>query len=313
MRDIVLKLGVVLAGLAALSGLLYLVLGVWNRLFGGWRSVFFCYAGNAAYLRRYAPPGTVAAFRWRPSPIGVLRQGDGLGLVLAAPMVEADFLDPANAAAFRRFQRRLGRIARVMGVRQIHMAGILPGVLCGQAEVPLQDSREVVVRCVLAAAEQLGDRCFGGVWPPVILLGGAGFVGAGVAEGLAARGRACHVVDPVVGAEQLPDLGGMPALLIDLSRPGALAGYADQLWPGLVLLNETFPEPPRRLVHDLATRGVAVYHLSGVRGRVLPPLPFGYADAVPCCAVHDDTADLDVLVVQLAEAAPGAAMEHRAA
>ncbi len=303
MRDALFKAAIVVAGVISQTPLPYLLIGLWNRVFGGWRSVFFCYGGNAEYLERYAPRALIAAFRWRPCPIGVLRQGDGWGLVLAAPMTEADFLDPANAAHFARFRRRIRRIARWLGVSQIHLAGILPSVLHrGGAEFPVHDTREGVAQCVEAAVAWLVETRFGGAWPPVILLGGAGYVGSRVTALLRAGDREVFVVDPADGFLELPDLGGAPALMLDISRARVLERYVDQLWPGMVVLNETFPEPPRRVQRAVAERGVDLYHLSGVAGRITPPLPFGYAGAVPCCARHDESAAPEVVVIQLAAA-----------
>ncbi|MBT8458631.1 MAG: NAD-dependent epimerase/dehydratase family protein [Boseongicola sp.] len=292
----------VLASLAA-TGLPWLLIGVWNRLFGGWRSIFFCYAGSRGYIDSYAFPGFVPLFRWRPSPIGIISQGGARGLVLAAPMTEKDFLDPANSAAFTQFQKRLRRIALVVGVDRITLAGIMPGVLRRSTHLRAHDTRPATVSAVQRAAACLVDECFYKVWPPIILIGGAGYVGAAVAKSLQTNGAEVHVVDSVIGERRLPDvLRGRPALMIDVARHGAIADYVKQMWPELVLLSETYPEPRTLLVNEIARQCVEVFHLAGVAGRVRPALPLGYANAVPCCAIHDAARAKDVQLVRLAPA-----------
>lgn len=278
------KLCTISLGALSLTYLPFLAIGLWNRLFGGWTSVFFCYAGNAAYGRAYAPPIVSNLFRWRPSPIAVLSQGGARGLVVASNMTERDFLDPANAAAFERFQKRMVRIAKVMGVPQIHLAGILPSVLRHSDILQPYPSRDLTVNLVARAAQKMVADQFAGQKPPVIVLGSSGYIGAPLCDLLA--DFELHRVDPNKGMHRLPDLNGKPALLIDAARAGALETYLPQMWPGLVVLNEAFPEPGRRVRRTLAETGVALWHLSGTAGSIWPNLPFAYAGAVPCCAVH---------------------------
>ncbi|MEM7268049.1 MAG: hypothetical protein AAF401_02220 [Pseudomonadota bacterium] len=273
----------------------YVLLGLWNRLFGGWRSVFFCYAGSPNFISTYAPPWMVDPLRWRPSPLGVLSQSGTRGLVLAAPVTEAEFLDPANAEKFATLQRRLWRIARILGVQDVNMAGILPSVLKDE-DIRPRDSRAVVAAAVDAAARKVAQENFK-TPPPIILIGGAGHVGAPTADRLREWAEV-HVIDPKLGSEVIPQLEG-PALVIDIARRGVLTGYLDQLRPGWTVLNETFPQPSRTLVSQLRARGIDVWHLSGLKGRITPPLPFGYADAVPCCAAHEAGDPVEVRVVRL--------------
>ena len=50
----------------------FVILGLWNRTFGGWQSIFFCYAGSRNFIASYAAPTAATLFRWVPSPIGIL-------------------------------------------------------------------------------------------------------------------------------------------------------------------------------------------------------------------------------------------------
>lgn len=295
-----LKVIILVIGLLSLTRITYWLIGLWNRRNGRWASIFYCYAGSPDFIASYAPPGTISLFRWIPSPIAYLRQGGQLGLVLASPVTEAEFLDPANHKGFLRLQKRLARIARIMHVDVINVAGILPGVLARHGELQVNDSRPFVVDAVSeAVARLLADHL-----PPdtrdVIVIGGAGYLGREVTAALCERGLRCHVVDPRSRGDSLPQgLSGTPCLLVDIARKGVIEQYVPQMWPGLVVLNEVFPRPSRRIVREMAARGVKVFHLAGVAGSITPSLPHGYENAVPCCAVHQPPEHLEVRIVAI--------------
>ena len=299
-RRVVVKSLALALAIASRTYLPYALLGVWNRAFGGWRSVFFCYAGSRNYIASYAAPMAVKLFRWVPSPIGVLTHNGARGLVLAAPVTETEFLDPANARSFRRLQRRLRLIARLTGVEAVNLAGILPGVLRDDEILDLPDIRATVAAVVRAAVGELVREL------PIILLGGAGHIGRPTGEALRADGLDVHVVDPRHGRQALPEaLDGSPCLLVDVSRRGVIGDYIPQMWPALVVLNETFPRPASAHVDAMTAKGVEVYHLSGVAGSIYPPLPFGYENAVPCCAAHGVGDRPDVRIVRLGGSGTG--------
>lgn len=299
------RVSVLVLAVLCLTRLPYLVVGLWSRITGqGPRSVFFCYAGNRDFVTSYGVGRIAELFLWQASPIGVLRQGGEWGIVLASPVSESDFLDPANRVSFLRLQDRITRIARLSGAREINLAGILPGVVAGSGHIVARDSRPIVVSALAAAIKELTVTRFGGQPPPVILFGGAGRIGTALRHALASDAAPLHVIDPASGASaSLSDLRDElvsgPVLLIDVSRKGALAASADQLWPGCIVLNETFPRPSRALVSRLAGCGIEVWHLSGLAGRVWPELPHGYEGAVPCCAAHDAGPGAQVRLVRL--------------
>lgn len=220
--------------------------------------------------------------------------------MLASPVTEAEFLDPANRENFQRLQQRLTKIARLMRVDVINVAGILPGVLAKTSELSVNDSRPVVVSAVTVAVERmLTDHLPSGT-RDVIVIGGAGHLGRSVAENLRDHGLLCHVVDPNAQTDVLPEsLREHPCLLVDIAWKGAIAQYIQQMWPGIVVLNEVFPCPSGRLVRQMAAQGVQVFHLAGVAGLIFPPLPHGYENAVPCCAVHCPPERPDVRIISL--------------
>ena len=293
------RLLILVIAVLCLTGVPYRILGFFNRR-GRLSSVFFCYAGSPAFVRSYGLPWIAQWFRWRPSPIGVMRQGDDWGLVMASPVTEADFLNPTNAALFERLQRRLQRVAHLSRATDIMLAGILPGVLKTGSHLAFRDTRETVVAAVVAAVESLRRDAFPEGLHEVIVLGGAGRIGSDIVKTLRETGLTCHVIDPAHGLTDFPNgLRGRHALLLDVARKGAIAEYIPEMWPELVVLNEVFPAPSRRLVAEMQEKGVRVFHLAGVKGRVIPPLPHGYQSAVPCCAARPTVGTPDVQIVAL--------------
>lgn len=292
LRLAMMKVGLILLSCFANTQIIYLVLGMANRRFHFLSSVFMCYAGNPNYAKHYTFEATIDWFKWQANPIGLMKQGSKWGLVIGTPMTEADFTDPKNADKLARLLKKLRRIARFIGVEQISLSGILPSYLLNNHyELKMGDNSvpaTVVYRALLQLEhkEDLPDST------PIILLGGNGSVGTHIQVLLEEAGRSFCVVDPNNGLSQLPeDLMSKPCVLIDVSRRNVLARYADSLWPQLILLNETYPEPPKKLIAALRHRGVKCFHVSGVKGSVYPPLPQGYQGSVPCCAIHDASDD----------------------
>ena len=292
------KLIIGLAALVALTGSPYVIIRFLNRQNGRWTSVFFCYAGSGKFVTSYAFPGIAGFFKWRPTPIGVMRQNGELGLVLASAMSEQDFLDPKNASEFARLQSRLARIAQRMDIETINVAGILPGVLKQTNGLEVNDTRATVVQAVVAAVSRMEQAQNLENVQDIIVLGGAGRIGTGVVSALRAEGWLCHVVDVAHGAPEFPHhLHGKPVLLLDIARKGAIEEYIQHMWPEMTVLNEVFPCPSRRLVKQMVERGVRVFHLAGVAGKITPPLPHGYETAIPCCAARPIDGVYDVRII----------------
>lgn len=295
-----LKACVVIVALFSITYVPYLLLGLWNRVFGGWTSVFYCYAGSTQFIDTYAPGFLIRTLRWFPIPIGILHNDGSRGIVIASPVTEEHFLDPENAAEFKTLQRRIRFIARLVGVSRISLSGILPSVVRDHGILSIPDGRKTVQRAVSAAVQRIVAEQFAGQNPPVIILGGAGHIGVPITAALQAKGMQAHVIDPKSGETRLPNsLKDRPCILLDCSRNGVIERYVEQMWPGMVLLNEVFPRTPRRVVDALTRKGIACWHLSGLAGSIFPPLPHGYENAIPCCAAHDVPEDPGVVLVQL--------------
>ena len=80
------------------------------------------------------------------------------------------------------------------------------------------------------------------------------------------------------------DSQGRPAVVVNLTKSGALLEYARDLWPGVIVLNEVYPEPSSAEIAELEARGSSCYHIIGVEGKAWPPFPRAYRGGIPCCA-----------------------------
>lgn len=273
------------------------------RLFTGRRlfeTVFFVYAAD----RRYADAYTLRLHqRWAPFGVaiaGMLSQGGRLGLVLGVCAVEAALTDRTHRERLRRLIGRLRRVRRLVGADHVTYAGILPGVLSrrGLGEGREEEARLRVAEVIRDALEHV-ERRTGSPPSTVWVLGGGGHVGSALVD-LLESGEARRVVtverdsDPaVVQAMAEGDV------IIDVSRPGVIERYIPHLPPGAVLLNEVYPEPRPKTIERLRRRGCRAFHIVGVVGRIVPPLPLGYRGAVPCCAIHGEVQAREAIVREL--------------
>jgi hypothetical protein len=186
-----------------------------------------------------------------------------------------------------------------LGIKKVNYAGILPSFLIKNKMLDSNKHNEMPGFIVYTAYKQLSITKFERL-VPVILLGGAGSVGRYVQPHLKRADVEYYVVDPATKKTSLPShLRGEPAIVIDTARKGVLESYIDQFWQELVVLNETFPEPSKKIQKLFKNRGNALFHLSGVQGKCYPSLPYGYRDSVPCCAIHSEAAECMPVVREL--------------
>jgi len=290
LQDHLRRVAIVVLSVVCRTYIPFALMGLLNRMFPTFASVFFCYAGNSRYATHYSYSSCRGFLLWFPSMIGVFRQGPRWGLICAAPVTEAEFTNPKNALYLGQLLRRMLRIKMLLGVERVSFAGILPNVLRGRYPQTIRDgdgdrTPEVVRRAV----HEVRNKHFAEKDHKVVLLGGAGRIGRAVYECLKADNIDLVVIDSAVTtAPTFKDLGTASLILVDVSRPGVIQRYIQELPEGTVVLNEVFPEPSRDVVQQLKSRNIAAYHIAGVKAVVFPSLPHGYTNAVPCCAIHSD-------------------------
>lgn len=278
----------------------YTLLGFVNRLSGGRLiTVFLEYPATRYYVSALTFPSYAIRARWRPRFAGIYSPAPGkLGLVLAVSSLEADLVNPRNADRLQGILAIVEEIKSRVGAQHTSLAGILPSVLHERNLYRSGNARNQVVEIVEQSIYETVAKA--GLQPddPVILLGGAGYIGATVHTRLQNNCR-----HPVVSidtkssenhsqmARQLEHYRNQPALLVNVARNKALDLFLPQLWSQLVILNEVFPAADRSMRTRLAAKGIDYYHLAGVRGFAIPKFAGPYAGAVPCCAVILESAE----------------------
>jgi len=159
---------------------------------------------------------------------------------------------------------------------------------------------DVTVRVVVEAEKQVCNLELMQENPPLIILGGKGFIGRRLLSAL--HGRELYsidLVDKTEGLENWPEhLRGQRVILLNVSRRAVLLNYLPRLWPEIVLLNEVYPEPDDGCLQKLLQLGVSAYHVVGVAGEAYPPFPRAYQGGIPACSARL-TPEMRVLVKKL--------------
>lgn len=301
LRRVLLSLVLLPLAVLAFSDVPYRLFGLFNRRLRWFDTFFFVYPATSAYARTYAPAWFDKYARWVPCPIGIMECGGKRGVVFGSLMTENDFLSPRNAKDFSRLMRRMEHIAKVAGLPSIRMAGILPSTAARRGETFFEDTSGVAAKVVLKSFLALRRQQYSDNESTLaILLGGAGLVGSQVAEQMEELGIPYRILDPKAGPIDLSVFrSNAPMILVDIARKGVLEKYLAHLPDGIVVLNETYPEPGQRIRRKLADRNAKLFHIRGVQGSVWPQLPGGYSDAIPCCGAPTDEGDVEIRLSQL--------------
>lgn len=142
---------------------------------------------------------------------------------------------------------------------------------------------DITAHVVAEAVRNVRDGDWAGT--PVIVLGGRGFVGRRLVATLLREGIQVHSVDVCDDRDCWPEhLVGTHVVLVNVANRHALARNLDRLWPGMIVLNEVYPEPDQVTLAELTARGIPVHHVVGVQAHAIPPFPAAYRGAIPCCA-----------------------------
>lgn len=264
---------------------LFSFIGLINRRLGIIESVFVAYPATSAYARATSFPWRARRQKWTPWLCGIAWQNRRLTLLFGIWATDDDIHDHRSDADLVRLDERLEQIRRLVGARQRTFAGILPGVMARRGIRRNPHEREITAAVVVEAIGRLrppGNS-------PVVVLGGRGFIGSRVVELLGVS----DAISVDLG-EPFPDwIRDQPALVLNVADRHTLGLRHLELWPGVVLLNEVYPEPRQSLIDSMTARGIEVHHIAGVAGASFPPFPGGYRGAIPCCAAWA-SADLAV-------------------
>lgn len=266
-------------------GVVFRTTGRLNRRTGSLASVFLVYPARDEYALAYVYPERIESNRWHPWPVGLIRQNGRFAIMFGVSSNDSHFRASRHTRDLESLVDRMENLRTILGAEQKTFAGVLPGLLAQRGIITDTPEADITATVVVKAIATLKQVAHLSPATPVIVLGGAGYVGRRVVAGLPAQHRV-EVVDSVHGLpSRLPvDLHGMPAILLNVAAPGAISDHMADLWPELLVLNEVYPEPSPAELAALADRGVACFHLAGVKARAFPPFPAAYAGAIPCCA-----------------------------
>ena len=236
------------------------------------RTVFVAYPATEKYALAYVDPQYRDRMRWTPWIVGIFCQDGYMGLMMVISSTEKDFT-VEETDNLRRLYNRTEKIRSLLRANQKTFAGVLPGIFiktgittkCPEADITIIALRraEEEVRRLEGHSDKL----------PIILLGGKGFIGDRYCQ--LQNGREVCLVDKgsngPINAQDWPEhLFGKPAILVNVSRYGVLQHYTHLFWPGLIVLNESYPEPDSEVLRAVKLQGATVYHLVGFRAWSLP-------------------------------------------
>lgn len=263
--------------------------GLVNRVLLG-RSiagVFLLYPARREYADALAYRWHQKRFSWSPGLVGIYRQNGRLGLIFGIPDMEDDVRREENGANVLSLLERMEQIRRIVGAERKIFAGILPSTFSrlGAVDPHLAEQRTLTAKAVISALDQVMHSQGLGPDTPIFVLGGRGYIASEVIS--LAQGRPLIAID-LDGMAFFRDvaghLGAKPAVVINITKSGALTEYAAHLWSGCVVLNEVYPEPASDELALLSRRGVSCFHVVGVPGTAVPKFPRAYRGGIPCCA-----------------------------
>ena len=262
-----------------------LLIGILNRLcFRPIKSLFIIYPASDKYIEPYCFRFLWPYFRHHPVIIGGFFQGGQLGLTCVISAFESDF---ESKGFLEKFFQRSTLLGKILGVPLQTYGGVLPNALkrANLLEPPyITERNELVANVVLKAMEEIRKQKQLGEKTPIILLGGMGNIGTAVRKRLAAQKQEIYIVDK---QDPFPtNLKNKSTILIDIARKGVLEQYLPHFWKGMLIINETYPEPSKKVVFALKKRGIHLYHIVGVKGSTFPNFFNAYAGGVPCCAMN---------------------------
>lgn len=271
------------------SEYLLFAIGTINRhiLRGRITGVFLLYPARKEYADALAYEWHQKRFAWRPGLVGSYSQDGRLGLIFGIPNLEDELRDQANAPQVLDLLRQMDRISNLIGAPRRIFAGILPSQLArlGITDSQLESQRELTARAVVSALDQVIAANKIDANAPILLIGGKGYIASKVME--LCSGRLTYSID--VGEFEnfrrlATGLRGSRVVVVNLAKSSALAQYVPHFWPGVIVLNEVYPEPTWSEVADLTEKSISCFHVVGVAGKAWPPFPRAYRGGIPCCA-----------------------------
>lgn len=245
--------------------------------------LFLVYPGNEYDLNGYCPPKLARSWLFSGKPVigGVISKGStGVrGLILVIPNTAKQLL--SSKPIVLSVVNRLSRIATILGVNSIAMAGQLPSIV-EKHKIPLDrrfvDGKLGTVFTIESTLEKvLGLDGVPG--QPAIAVVGTGFIGTALLENQVRAGRNVTGFSLNSDATQISQ---SDIVIVLTPRGKDFAPYIPHLKQGSIVIDDTHPRIFARLEH--ATLYKVAMSLDGV--KFMPKLPGYRNNWVPGCAIE---------------------------
>lgn len=268
------------------------LIGWINRVLlkGKLQTLFVCYSVNKEYKNAMIFDWYAPRIQWRPAIAGIFLHKLGGGLTFGISADEGDISDPANRDKLKQLDDRMAALASKIGAKNVAYAGIIPGVMRKLDLRKTTPESSATVNLIISSLKKIEESEQLPADFPIIIIGSSGHIGAELVSKLSAtdadrlvRIDLQHLACDDNFPEPLRAHFGKPAVAINVSRNKVLDTYLEYMWPGLVILNDVFPEADKATLQAIRNLGAKYYHLAGIKGVAFPKFPKSYAGSIPCC------------------------------
>jgi hypothetical protein len=264
-------------------------------------SLFLAYPANQDYYLDYFFSWEKKFDNWRPRFGAIIKQERGKWILMyIIPCQEKDIKD-ASENDFKLLVNRLEKKSILLQAQsRITYSGILEGLLSKKGLLNRNVTADITSQIIIQAKEKLfTDNLISEkiVNNPkdysVILLGGRGYIGVHLKELL----PDFHCIDQ---GDSFPEhLKGKNAILINLAPQGTFTSRANELWPEMIVLNESYPGPNIRELAIFKSKSIKIFHIKGVEPEfVFPKFTRDYYGATPCCSIQPSD-NFKVIITEL--------------
>lgn len=278
------------------------ILGLVAKKFHLFQFLFVVYPGTQNNIRAYAPMWFQKIFKWvfQLSVIGIMTRGTRAGKRgLIVTLSEAP--DDLSQAELQRLAERVKRLGKRAGVSSIALAGRLPTLFSANG-IPLErpfvkGDRGAVFTITETFLHLLKIQGLSQEEPVGIV--GLGYLGSRVAKRLQELGCSSvagydirmkeNITNGSLTRTNDPRILQSCKIVIILTPKGEdAAGIVPWLQAGTLVIDDTHPQIPPSLIHEIQKRGGTIYRSTlGIRGvRARPRLPGYHANWLTGCVVE---------------------------
>lgn len=279
---------------------LFSFVGVINKRLNIIKSVFLVYPATEDYALAYVYPWRIRRTGiWCPWFGGILWQDGKLTIMFMISAHNGLLTSSENTERLRGIAQRMEKLRQLFCAERKTFAGILAGVLYSKRIIREAPEADLAAAAVVQAVEKIKMIEFLNGETPIVILGGRGFIGRRVVKLLA--GHNIYPIDVLdgKGREDWPThISGQRSIVINITLNNAIAEYLDLLEPGMVVVNEVYPEPAPEVREKLRLTDCPCYHVVGVKALAWPAFPSAYAGAIPCCAAWPSE-NMEVKILKL--------------